>query len=63
MQTLKAINEWLSQFFFMGAFTAGLVWFGVGVVEAIKFLRSRWREAQPADSEKRATQNDTKEPK
>lgn len=43
METIKAINEWLSQFFFMGAFTAGLVWFGVGVVEAIKFVRSRWK--------------------
>lgn len=45
MQTLKTINEWLSQFFFMGMFTAGLVWFGVGVVEAIKFLRSRWKRS------------------
>lgn len=48
MQTLKTINEWLSQFFFMGAFTAGLIWFGVGVAEAIKFLRSRWKRTESA---------------
>ena len=42
METIKAISEWSFQLMFLVLSIAGMAWFGVGIVEAIKFAAKEW---------------------